>query len=66
MGRNTNKTPEEPTPDPDLGAAFHTRISVQADRLLRDQAKKAALSRGTFGRLLIYRGLGLLPDKGSK
>lgn len=63
--RRSTDAATEP-PDADLGRAFHTRISGQADELLRKRARASGLLPATYGRLLLYQGLGLIKGTGKE
>lgn len=58
------REPSPPAADPDdhldLSAGFHTRISKEAEALLNQEAIKRGIKPATFGRQLLYRGLGLI------
>lgn len=50
----------KPSGSLDLTAMFHTRISKRAEDLLRRQAQRRQMKASTYGRELIYMGLGIL------
>lgn len=54
-------------PDTDAGGdnlthPLHTRVSAQADALLRERARGEGIKPATWARLAIYRALGLLKN----
>ena len=59
--RREPKPPEADPADPlDLSVGFHTRISKEAEALLNQEARRRGIKPATFGRQLLYRGLGLI------
>jgi hypothetical protein len=53
--------------DLDLTVPFHTRISARAQELLRERAQATGLKPATWGRIELYRALGLIgPPKAKR
>jgi hypothetical protein len=50
----------ETSEDLDLTVGFHTRISKEAEELLHARARARGIKPATFGRQLLYMGLGLI------
>lgn len=61
------RTPDtDASGDADLSVGLHTRISPQADDMIKERARRAGLKAATWVRLQIYEALGLLKKRGRK
>ena len=52
----------DPTVDLDLTQGIHSRISLQAETMIKDRAQKSGLKPSTWVRVTLYKALGLIKD----